>query len=177
MESSPESLAARVEALIFDVDGVLTRGDLLYGPQGEMKIFDVQDGHGLYLAREAGLKVAFLSGRASEALRLRAADLKVDALAEGVVKKGAGIRELMARLRVKPPEVCYVGDELVDLPALREVGFPVAVANAVAEVKERAAWVTPRRGGDGAVRDVVEFVLKARGSWDRLLRRYTEGEG
>ena len=177
MSSSPEVLAARVQAIVFDVDGVLTRGDLIYGPDGELKIFDVQDGHGFHLAREAGLKLALLSGRSGEALRKRAEDLKVDLLCEGVVRKGEGLRDLMAKLRVKASETCYVGDDLVDLPALREAGFPVAVANAVPEVKERVAWVTERRGGDGAVREVIEFVLKARGLWPRVLRRYTEGEG
>ena len=177
MESSPEQLAARVQAIVFDVDGVMTRGDLIYGPEGELKIFDVQDGHGFHLAREAGLKLALLSGRSGAALRRRADDLNVDALLDGVVQKGEALRDLMGRLRVKASEVCYVGDDLVDLPAMREAGFPVAVANAVAEVKERAAWVTERRGGDGAVREVIEFVLKARGLWPLVVRRYTEGEG
>lgn len=177
MDLSPEQKATLVQAIVFDVDGVLTRGDLLYGADGELKVFDVQDGHGFHLAREAGLKIALLSGRAGEALRKRAEDLHVDFLYEGVVQKGEALRELMAKLRVKASEVCYVGDDLVDLPALREAGFPVAVANAVAEVKERVAWVTVKRGGEGAVREVIEFVLKAKGLWPQVIRRYTEGEG
>lgn len=177
MHSSNETLAARVQAIVFDVDGVLTHGDLLYGPDSEFKVFDVQDGHGFHLARQAGLKLALLSGRTGEALRRRAEDLHVEALLEGAVRKGEGIRELMAKLRVKPAEVCYVGDDLIDLPALREVGFPVAVANAVPEVRERVAWVTARRGGEGAAREVIEFILKAKGLWPAIMKRYTEGEG
>ena len=163
MPSFPEELAARVQAMVFDVDGVLTGGGLVYGADGELKVFDVQDGHGFHLARAAGLKVALLSGRSGAALRRRAEDLRVDALVEGAVRKGEALRELMAKLRVKPTEVCYVGDDLVDLPALREAGFPVAVANAVPDVQERVAWVTGRRGGEGAAREIIELVLKAKG--------------
>lgn len=177
MPSFPEEQAARVLAIVFDVDGVLTGGGLVYGPEGELKVFDVQDGHGFHLARAGGLKLALLSGRAGPALRRRAEDLRVDALVEGVAQKGAALRELMAKLRVKPAEVCYVGDDLVDLPAMREAGFPVAVANAVDEVKDGAAWVTSRRGGEGAAREVIEQILKAKGLWPSLVRRYTEGEG
>lgn len=177
MDWSAEARATRVEAIVFDVDGVLTRGDLLYGADGEQKVFDVQDGHGFVLARQAGLKLALLSGRSGAALRRRAEDLKVDALREGVVRKGSALRELCGILRVKPDEVCYVGDDLIDLPALREAGFPVAVANAVQEVRERAAWVTTRYGGEGAAREVIEFILKAKGRWDAIVKQYAEGEG
>jgi len=177
MPLSPEERAARVEALVFDVDGVLTRGELIYGPGGELKIFDVQDGHGFALARRAGLKLALLSGRGGEALRARAADLQVDALREGAARKGEALRELCGILRVKPEQVCYVGYDLIDLPAFRAAGFPVAVANAVPEVRERAAWVTARRGGEGAAREVIEFVLKARGVWAGIVNEFAEGEG
>ena len=177
MDWSPEARAARVEAIIFDVDGVLTGGELVYGGGEELKIFNVHDGHGFVLARQAGLKLALLSGRAGEALRKRAADLKIDHLREGVVNKGAAFLELCGILRVKPEEVCYVGDDLIDLPALREAGFPVAVANAVPEVRERVAWVTTRPGGSGAAREVIEYILKARGRWESMVKRYAEGEG
>lgn len=175
MDSSLEARAARVEAIVFDVDGVLTRGDLPYTADGEIKVFDVHDGHGIVMARNAGLKIALLSGRASAALRKRAADLKVDAFREGVLRKGEGLRELCGILRVKPEEVCYVGDDLIDLPPLREAGFPVAVANAVREVRDRAAWVTTRSGGDGAAREVIELILRAKGRWDAIVKQYAEG--
>lgn len=175
MDSSIEARAARVEAIVFDVDGVLTRGDLPYGADGEMKVFNVHDGHGFVLARQAGLKIALLSGRAGPALRRRAEDLKVDALREGASRKGEALRELCGVLRVKLDEVCYVGDDLIDLPPLREAGFPVAVASAVREARERAAWVTTRSGGDGAAREVIEFILKAKGRWDAIVKHYAEG--
>ena len=97
----------------------------------------------------------------------------MNALAEGVKDKGAAIGELMEKLKVKPEQVCYVGDDLIDLPAMSAAGFPVAVANAVEEVKKASAWVTTRRGGDGAAREVIEFVLKARGLWPKVIQRYT----
>ncbi len=177
MDWSAEARAARVEAVVFDVDGVLTRGDLVYGADGEWKIFDVQDGHGFVLARQAGLKIGLVSGRGGEALRRRAQDLKVDALREGVARKGPAFLELCGEWGVPPQAACFVGDDLIDLPALREAGFPVAVPNAVREVLDRAAWVTPRRGGAGAARDVIEFILKAKGRWAAIVQAYAEGAG
>ena len=173
MSLSAEQRAAVVEAIIFEVDGVLARGDIIYGSEGEWKTFNVQDGMGFDLARQAGVKVGLFSGRASAAVRHRAKELHVNALAEGVKDKGAAIGELMEKLKVKPEQVCYVGDDLIDLPAMSAAGFPVAVANAVEEVKKAAAWVTTRRGGDGAAREVIEFVLKARGLWPKVIQRYT----
>lgn len=176
MTSSAEKKAGEVEAVVFDVDGVLTGGGIVYGPEGEWKIFNVQDGHGFKLAQRAGLKTALLSGRSSEAVRRRALELRVQALEEGVKDKAGGLGGLLEKLGVRPEAVCYVGDDLVDIPVMRRVGFPVAVANAVDEVKEAAAWVTARAGGDGAAREVIEFVLKARGLWARVTERYLGGD-
>ena len=173
MSLSAEQRAALVEAVIFDVDGVLTRGDIIYGTEGEWKTFNVQDGMGFELARQAGLKLGLFSARASTAVRRRAKELHVNALAEGVKDKGAAIGELLEKLNVKPEQVCYVGDDLVDLPAMAVAGFPVAVANAVEEAKKASAWVTTKRGGDGAAREVIEFVLKAKGLWPKVIQRYT----
>jgi 3-deoxy-D-manno-octulosonate 8-phosphate phosphatase (KDO 8-P phosphatase) len=175
--STAEVLASRVEAIVFDVDGVLTRGDLVYGPDGEQfKTFDVRDGHGFALARDAGLRLGLLSGRASAALRQRAADLKVDAFLDGVLRKGIAFIELCRNMRVKPEEACYVGDDLIDLPAMRKSGFPVAVADAVEEVRARAAWVTSRPGGAGAARETIEFILKAKGIWRAIVNQFAEGD-
>lgn len=177
MTSSADARAARIQVIVFDVDGVLTRGDITYGPGGEWKTFDVQDGHGIVLARHAGLRIAFLTARESEPVRRRAAELQVDALLEGRRNKGRALRELMANLRVKASEVCYVGDDLVDLPAMADAGLPVAVANAAHEVKVAAALVTTKAGGYGAAREVIEYVLKAKGRWDAIVQRYREDEG
>lgn len=173
MRPSIEEAAAAVRAVILDVDGVLTRGEIIHGPDGEWKVFNVQDGHAFDLARQGGLKTAFLTGRSSEALRRRARELQVDVLEEGVRDKGAAVEEILRRLGVEPAGACYVGDDLVDLPAMARVGLAVAVANAVDEVKAKAAWVTTKRGGEGAAREVIEFLLKARGAWAGIVERYS----
>lgn len=176
MKLSNEQWAVRVDALVFDVDGVLTRGEVIYaGHDQETKVFDVQDGLGFVLARRAGLKLGLLTGRTSQAVQRRAHELEVDVLMEGQADKGAALLELMSKLRVKPHQVCYVGDDLPDLPALALVGFPVAVANAVDEVKAVARAVTSRMGGQGAAREVIEFILKAKGLWGPLIKKYQHG--
>ena len=175
MRLSINKLAARVKVVVFDVDGVLTRGDIIYGPGGEWKVFNVHDGHGFKLAVRGGLKIALLTGRASEAVVRRARELEVEVLMDGVKRKGIAIKELMRKLSVKPEHVCYVGDDVVDLPAMAAVGFPVAVANAVREVRDAATWVTSRKGGDGAAREVIELILKAKGIWPEVMQRYVGG--
>jgi 3-deoxy-D-manno-octulosonate 8-phosphate phosphatase (KDO 8-P phosphatase) len=176
MKQSTEQLAAHIDLIVFDVDGVLTRGEISYaGAESETKVFDVQDGLGFVLARRAGLMTALITGRSSEAVRRRARELQVDALLEGQSRKGAALAELMAKLRVKPSRVCYVGDDLPDLPALGLVGLPVAVANAVPEVREAARAQTERRGGEGAAREIIEYILKAKGLWKSIVQSY-QGE-
>ena len=173
MKLSNEQRAARVEVIAFDVDGVLTKGEIIYpGAEGEIKVFDVQDGYGFALAHRAGLRLALITGRASDAVRRRAHELKVELLLEGQANKAAALTELLAKLRVKPSQVCYVGDDLVDIPALLRVGFPVAVANAVTEVKEVACAQTERRGGEGAAREIIEYILKAKGLWTSIVQSY-----
>jgi 3-deoxy-D-manno-octulosonate 8-phosphate phosphatase (KDO 8-P phosphatase) len=174
MNSSAEQRAARVKAIILDVDGVLTDGGLWYGASGEAKVFNVRDGHGVVLARLAGLKTAFLTGRASESVRRRAAELKIDQVREGVIRKGEALAELLASLGVSAGEVCYAGDDLVDLPVLRQVGFPATVADAVPEVRDAAAWVSSARGGHGAARELIEFILKAKGLWADIVARHEQ---
>lgn len=171
---SAEQRAARVRAVILDVDGVLTDGGLLYHADGESKMFNVRDGHGIVLARLAGMRTAFLTGRVSEVVRRRAAELKIDALREGVYRKGEALPELLRVLEVKAEQVCYAGDDLVDLPVMKRVGFPVTVADAVPEVRAAAAWIAPSRGGQGAVREIMEFILKSNGMWDGMVRRHEQ---
>lgn len=168
--------AAKVEAVVFDVDGVLTRGDIIYGPgHAEWKVFNVQDGHGFMLAHRAGLKTGMLTGRDSEPVHRRAKELQVTAYLAGRPDKGVALRELAVQLGVEPGAICFVGDDVIDLPAMKLCGFAVAVHNAVAEVKERAAYVTGRAGGDGAAREVIELILKAKGLWQGAIERYVEG--
>jgi 3-deoxy-D-manno-octulosonate 8-phosphate phosphatase (KDO 8-P phosphatase) len=172
MNWSAEQRAARVRAIIFDVDGVLTDGRLIYDAKGESKNFHARDGHGIVMARLAGLRTAILTGRTSEVVRRRAAELKIDALREGVIRKGEALPELLAALEVRADEVCYVGDDLVDLAVMQQVIFPVAVADAVEEVRAAAAWVTNAGGGQGAARELVEFILKSAGLWTDMIRRH-----
>lgn len=156
--------------IVFDVDGVLTNGEIVLGPEGEWKIFNVLDGHGFALARTWGLKTALLTARSSAAVRRRAQELKVHAVGEGVADKAAGLREIAEKLKVPLSRVCYVGDDLVDLPPMALAGLAVAVRNAIPEVRAAADWVTTREGGKGAAREVVEAILKAKGLWADVVK-------
>lgn len=175
MKLSVKKRAAEVELVIFDVDGVLTGGEIIHGPDGEWKIFDVQDGLGFALARRYGLRTALLTARRSAAARRRATELKVNAMQEGASDKGVGLIEIAQKLGVDPRKVCYVGDDIADLPAMRKAGLAVAVANAAPEVKKRADWITVRRGGKGAAREVIEGILKAKGLWSTAVKKAEEG--
>jgi 3-deoxy-D-manno-octulosonate 8-phosphate phosphatase (KDO 8-P phosphatase) len=163
-----------------DVDGVLTDNGVFIGPVGgvpvELKRFDIQDGLGLILMRTAGLPVVWISGRSSEATTLRAAELRVEELLQVPgPRKLAALDELLTRRGIGWGEVAFVGDDLADLPVLRRVGLPIAVANAVPDVKAVARYVTRAPGGHGAVREVVELILRARGEWADILERYFAG--
>jgi 3-deoxy-D-manno-octulosonate 8-phosphate phosphatase (KDO 8-P phosphatase) len=169
--------ARRVRLLGLDVDGVLTDNGIFVGPVGgqpvELKRFDIQDGLGLTLLRIAEIPVVWLSGRTSEATTLRARELRVDELLQvaGPTKLEAFSGVLEAR-GIAWEDAAYVGDDLADLTVMRRVGLPIAVANAVSEIKAVAAHVTRAAGGHGAVREVVETLLRARGEWSGILERY-----
>jgi len=164
---------ADIEMLVLDVDGVLTDGTLMISGDGsQSQTFNVLDGHGIRLWQRAGLKVAFLSGRACEATVHRAKQLEVEYVLQDCHQKLDALKELLARLGIAPDKVAYIGDDLPDLPAMRYVGFGVAVANAVDEVKRHADFVTTRPGGAGAVREVIEYILKDAGRWHELMKRY-----
>ncbi len=160
----------RIKVLVMDVDGVLTDGRIIVDSQGvESKNFDVQDGMGIVLFRNAGLKTAIISARDSAVSRYRAEDLAIDQVFIGVYPKTAAYEQMLKALGVGEDEVCYVGDDVVDLVILKRVGFAVAVDNAVFEVKKAAHYVTKRSGGKGAVREVIELILKAQGKWKAEL--------
>jgi len=162
---------ADIEMLVLDVDGVLTDGTLIINADGsQSQAFNVLDGHGIRMWQRAGLKVAFLSGRASEATVHRAKQLEVEYVLQDCHQKLDALKEFLARLGIAPGKVAYVGDDLPDLPAMRYVGFAVAVANAVDEVRQYADFVTTRPGGGGAVREVIEYILKNAGRWQELMR-------
>ena len=158
--------AKAIRLLILDVDGVLTDGRLYFDAKGEtLKVFHVRDGHGLKMAQRAGIELAFVSGRRSDAAYHRAKELGISRFHEGVRDKVAVLEEMMAAMQIEASQVAAVGDDLVDLPIMGRAGLAVAVADAVPEVIAAAHWVTNNPGGRGAVREVCDLVLKAKGKW------------
>lgn len=163
----------RIKLIVLDVDGTLTDGTLLYGSDGaESKAFHVADGLGIVMAQAAGLRVAALSGRRSAAVERRLAELKVGDVIQSAGDKAAAMRGLREKYGLAREEVAYVGDDLNDLPAFDEAGVKIAVADAAEFVRERADWVTPRPGGRGAVRDVVDEILRRQGRYAEAVAAY-----
>ena len=162
-----------IELLVLDVDGVMTDGGLIVHADGtESKRFHTLDGHGIRLWLRAGLKVALLSGRRSAPVAKRAAELGIPYVLEDCHFKRPALEQLLESLHLKAEQVAYIGDDLPDLPVLQFVGFSAAVANAVDEVKSCVNYVTTRPGGSGAVREVIEYILKNTGKWQTLMQRY-----
>ncbi|MBV8880276.1 MAG: HAD-IIIA family hydrolase [Planctomycetaceae bacterium] len=161
--SIPPRLLRKIRALVLDVDGVLTDGGMYYGPAGEgLKRFHVKDGLGLRLIGEAGIAVALISGENSEILKRRAEKLKIQDVFVGIEDKLRTLKDFLASRRISLEEVAYVGDDLNDLPALQAVALPIAVSDAAPQVRKAVKYVTARRGGDGAVREVCDLLLAAR---------------
>jgi 3-deoxy-D-manno-octulosonate 8-phosphate phosphatase (KDO 8-P phosphatase) len=140
----------------------------------ETKGFHAHDGTAMSLARLGGLKTGLITRRTSETVARRARDLRLDYAFQGVVVKIRALQEILDKEKISAAEMAYVGDDVIDLPIMRRCGLAVAVANARDEVKEEAHWTTPHRGGEGAIRDVVEYILKAQGTWDSALKSYLE---
>jgi len=164
---------ADIKLLVMDVDGVLTDGTLIINADGsESKGFNSLDGHGIRMWQRAGLKAAFLSGRESEPTRRRAQQLEIDHCIQDCHNKLPALKDLAEKLRLPAEAIAFIGDDLTDLPSIRYAGFGVAVANAVNEVKQYADYVTTRAGGRGAVREVIEYILKNTGRWQQLMNRY-----
>ena len=170
-----QALARRLRLVGFDVDGVLTDNGIYVGAVGdhpvELKRFHIQDGMGLRMLREAGLTVVFASARQSAATELRGRELKIDEVLQDK-KKLPVFEAMLARRGIAWEEAAFVGDDLPDLPLLQRVGLPIAVANAVPEVKAAARLVTARAGGEGAAREVAELILRSRGEWHDLVTKY-----
>jgi 3-deoxy-D-manno-octulosonate 8-phosphate phosphatase (KDO 8-P phosphatase) len=171
--------AKRIRLLGLDVDGVLTDNGVYIGAVGdevvEYKRFDIQDGLGIAMLRGSGLEVALVSGRVSAATSARARELGIDeVLQDAGARKIPAFQALLDRRGLSWEEVAFVGDDLADLPVFQRVGLPVAVANAVPELRALAAYVTTASGGHGAVREVIERLLQARGEWEETVRRFLE---
>jgi 3-deoxy-D-manno-octulosonate 8-phosphate phosphatase (KDO 8-P phosphatase) len=164
---------ARIEMLLVDVDGVLTDGRIIYDEAGrEVKAFHVRDGSGLKLWRAAGKKAGIITGRSSPIVAKRAAELRLDALVQGAEAKYDAVRRVLLDFGLRDDQACYVGDDVPDLPVLRKCGLAVAVADACAEVVAEAHYVTQRPGGQGAVREVIELILRTQGLWNEAIERF-----
>jgi len=155
------------------VDGVLTDGRVVYDGGGrELKFFHIRDGHGIKLLQRAGLRVGILSGRRSSAVRLRAKELGIDLLLQKALDKAKVLEAILREKKIRAEQVCFVGDDLVDLPVFGRIGLAVAVADSVEDVRARAHYITHHPGGQGAVREVCEMILKAQGKWKRVTQKY-----
>lgn len=164
---------AKIDLLLLDVDGVLTDGRVVIDDHGtESKFFDVRDGHGLKLLQRAGVAAGLVTGRRSRVVELRAAELGIDEVHQGVKDKLSVVRRILKHRGLRPEQVGYVGDDVVDLPVMLQVGAAIAVADAHSCVRERAHWVTDAAGGRGAVREVCDALLVARGCWEEVTQRY-----
>jgi len=167
--------ARKARLLMMDVDGVLTDGRIIQDGHGhELKVFDVKDGHGIVMAHRAKLRTALISGRESETIRRRAEELGIELVFQKIWNKLEVYEKILVDTELTHDEVAYIGDDLIDIPLLRRVGLAVAVADAVDEVKAAAHLITQRPGGQGAVREVIELILRAQGHWDSLIERYTK---
>ena len=165
--------ARKVKLLIFDVDGVLTDGGIILdGGDNEYKKFDVRDGHGIKLLQRAGFDVALITGRYSRVVEKRAAELGIKEVYQRCLDKAPAYEALLDKLGLSAKETAYVGDDVVDIPILRRAGLPVAVADAHEEAKRHALMITKAKGGRGAARECVEFILKAKGLWDGIIDAY-----
>jgi 3-deoxy-D-manno-octulosonate 8-phosphate phosphatase (KDO 8-P phosphatase) len=176
------AVARRIKLVGFDVDGTMTDGGVYIGTAGgqpvELKRFDIQDGLGVHLLRAAGLVVVIVTGRGGDAARLRAEELHVDEFAaDPGARKLPMFEDMLQRHRSRWEEACFIGDDLPDLPLLKRVALPVAVANARREAKEAARFTTTAEGGRGAIREFAEVFLQARGVWVELVRTYLRERG
>ncbi len=168
----------KIDLLVLDVDGVLTDGRIILTPDGdEIKAFNVRDGSAMKYWKRLGKKLAVISGRGSPAVSRRAKELDVDAVRLNAKTKLPAYEQILVELGVSEDRTAVVGDDLTDLPLLGRCGFSVAVADAAEEVKSRVDYVTRLPGGAGAVREVVEMMLKGAGLWEAILERYLPGEG
>ena len=177
---SPDAVerARRVELILMDVDGVLTNGQILLIPNGqggiqEVKMFDVQDGVGITFVHRVGLRTGIVTGRISESVAARARELGVEILEQGTWNKLETYEKIRNATQLPNEQIAFLGDDFQDLPILRRVGLAVAVANAQPQVKEICHLVTQREGGRGAVREALDFILRAQGKWDQAVARYS----
>ena len=173
IKDSLKERASKIKLLLLDVDGVLTDGRIIYDSKGrDSKFFDVHDGMGVYALSKAGIKTVLITAKSSNAIKPRAKDMRVAEVFSDVSPKSAILGKLLKKYNVLQDEVCFVGDDLVDLGLIKLVGFSVAVSNASPEIKEAAVYITTKHGGRGAVREVAELILKSQGKWEDIIKFY-----
>jgi 3-deoxy-D-manno-octulosonate 8-phosphate phosphatase (KDO 8-P phosphatase) len=168
-----EQRCENIELILSDVDGVMTDGRIILDSQGiETKRFHIRDGMGVRLWQKAGYRFGLITLRSSHMVKMRAAELGIDIIRQGTEDKLVAIRQIMTEQRLQPRQVCYIGDDLPDLPAVRAVGLGVAVADACPELRAAAHHITIAEGGGGAVREIIELILKAQHRWDDVIQTY-----
>jgi len=169
-----EERAKKIKLLILDVDGVLTDGRIVYDNFGdELKFFNVNDGLGVYLLRKAGIKTVIITAKKTRAVLKRAKDMRVAAVYSNHYKLKI-YQKVLKKFRVKNEEVCFMGDDLLDLPLIKRAGFAVAPPNAMKSAKNSAHYITQKHGGKGAVRELTEIILKSQGLWDKAVAPYNK---
>ncbi|HEX3725619.1 MAG TPA: HAD family hydrolase [Pirellulales bacterium] len=169
-----EQRCQEIELLLADVDGVLTGGQIVFNNQGiEAKQFHIRDGLGIKLWQRAGYRCGFITGRSSHIVKLRAAELGVEIVRQTAEDKLPVALDILQQLQLEPRQACYIGDDLPDLPTMRAMGLAVAVADACAEARQAAHYVTTLPGGEGAVRETIEMILKSQRRWNDLIQRFT----
>ena len=167
--------AKKIKLLLLDVDGVLTDGRIIYDSKGrDSKFFDVHDGMGVYLLHRAGIPTVLITAKGSRTIRPRARDMRVAEVFADISPKSAALDKIVKKYRISPEEICFVGDDLVDLCLMKKVGFAVAVFNAAPEIKQVASYITIRHGGRGAVREISELILKSKGKWKEMVGLYED---
>jgi 3-deoxy-D-manno-octulosonate 8-phosphate phosphatase (KDO 8-P phosphatase) len=168
-------IAKKIKLLILDVDGVITDGSIILdNNSNELKSFHVRDGHGIKMLLRAGIKVAFVTGRSSKVVQRRAEELGIKEVFQKCYDKTIAYRQLAGKYFLTDDEIAYVGDDIVDIPVFKKCGFPVTVSDAEDEVKLYVKMITKKRGGRGAVREVTDFLLKARGLWKDIIDGYSK---
>lgn len=163
----------KIKLLILDVDGVLTDGRIIYDSKGrDSKFFDVHDGLGVYLLKRAGIRTILITAKGSKTIKHRAKDMQVEEFYEDVFPKTKILARILKKHKIAKDEICFIGDDLVDLSIMKAVGFPVAVANGCEDIKNAASHITQKSGGRGAVRETAELILKTQGRWEETIRIY-----
>ena len=163
----------KIKLLILDVDGVMTDGGIIMDSEGrELKKFNVRDGHGIKILQRYGINVAILTGRQSKVVEYRAKDLEIKDVYQGALNKKEVFEKILKKHKLKARETAFMGDDIVDIPVLKRVGFSAAVADAMDVVKKPVDYITKNRGGKGAVREVCEMILKAQGIWPEITAKY-----